>query len=357
MDLRPSDGLGGWANVALKLKSTSSNTAPTASNNTVETKEDVAYTFAASDFNFSDTDSGDTLEKVKIVTVETAGDLELDGTDVTANQEVTKAELDAGKLIFTPATDANGASYATFTFKVNDGDDDSASAYTMTIDVSSVPDVTGVAVTSTPKSGTTPKKYGAGEKIQVTVTFDESVVVAFDPHVELQVGANTRDADYVSGSLTKALVFEYTVVSGDTDSDGIGVNADVKLDTDAGSEDGIRDGDGYNADVTFTALGAQSAHPVDGSLTPPADTTAPSVESAEVTAAAPKELVIDFDEALATGSVPAASAFAVKVGGSAGPSVSSVAIDGDKVKLVLAVALDAARRASRSTIPSPARTR
>ena len=256
------------------------NTAPTASNNTVETKEDVAYTFDASDFNFADTDSSDALESVKIVTVETAGDLELDGTDVTANQEVTKAELDAGKLIFTPATDGNGASYATFTFKVNDGDDDSASAYTMTIDVDSVPDVTGVAVTSTPKSGTTPKKYGAGEKIQVTVTFDQAVVVAFDPHVELQVGANTRDADYVSGSLTKALVFEYTVVSGDTDSDGIGVNADVKLDTDVGSEDRIRDGDGYDADVTFTALGAQSAHQVDGSLTPPTD-TAPRVTSIE----------------------------------------------------------------------------
>ena len=71
------------------------------------------------------------------------------------------------------------------------------------------------------------------------------------------------------------------------------------------------------------------------------ESTAPTVSSAEVTAAKPKELVLTFSKALATGSVPAASAFAVKVGGSAGPSVSSVAIDGDKVKLVLAVALDA----------------
>ena len=71
------------------------------------------------------------------------------------------------------------------------------------------------------------------------------------------------------------------------------------------------------------------------------DTNAPTVASAEVTAAKPKELVITFNEALATGSVPAASQFTVKVGGSAGPAVSSVAIDGDKVKLALAVALDA----------------
>ena len=74
-----------------------------------------------------------------------------------------------------------------------------------------------------------------------------------------------------------------------------------------------------------------------------ADNTAPEVSGAEVTAAKPKELVIDFNEALDTGSVPAASQFTVKVGGSTSgaPSVSSVAIDGDKVKLALGVALDA----------------
>ncbi len=75
-----------------------------------------------------------------------------------------------------------------------------------------------------------------------------------------------------------------------------------------------------------------------------ASATAPTVSSAEVTAAKPKELVVTFSEALATGSVPAAAAFAVKVGGSAGPAVSSVAIDGGdatKLKLGLAVALDA----------------
>ena len=74
------------------------------------------------------------------------------------------------------------------------------------------------------------------------------------------------------------------------------------------------------------------------------DTTAPTVSVAEVTEAAPKQMVLTFSEALATGSVPATSAFAVKIDGSAGPGVSSVAIDGDdatKLKLGLAVALDA----------------
>ena len=50
----------------------STNTAPTASNGTVNTTVNTAYTFDAGDFNFLDTDSGDVLEKVKIVTVKGA---------------------------------------------------------------------------------------------------------------------------------------------------------------------------------------------------------------------------------------------------------------------------------------------
>ena len=239
------------------------------------------------------------------------GTLELDGSTIGSGdlpQTVTKDELDNDKLKYDPPEDENGNDYTTFTFKVNDGEDDSANDYTMTIDVDSVPDVTQVQVTSTPKSGTTPKKYGAGEEIQVTVTFDEAVTVTDDPHVNVAVGANTRDADYARGSGSAALVFEYTVVTGDTDSDGIAVNADVELDTDSSSEDYIRDGDGNDADLTFTALAAQSAHQVDGSLTPPVDNTAPSVSSAATDGAT---LVITFNEDLAAAPNLANGAFTV----------------------------------------------
>lgn len=43
---------------------------------TVTTNENTAYTFSASDFNFSDTDTSDTLASVKITTLESAGELE-----------------------------------------------------------------------------------------------------------------------------------------------------------------------------------------------------------------------------------------------------------------------------------------
>ena len=115
------------------------NTAPTAANKTVTTVEDRAYAFPEGDFGFDDADAGATLASVTIVTVPTAGTLALDGTAVLADGVVTTAQIDGDMLTFTPARDAHGAPYTTFTFTVNDGTDDSASAYTMTIDVTDAP--------------------------------------------------------------------------------------------------------------------------------------------------------------------------------------------------------------------------
>ena len=115
------------------------NTAPTAADKTVTTGEDRAYAFTADDFGFDDDDAGDTLASVTIVTVPSAGTLALDGTAVLADDVVTKAQIDGDMLTFTPARGAHGDPYTTFTFTVNDGTDDSASAYTMTIDVTDAP--------------------------------------------------------------------------------------------------------------------------------------------------------------------------------------------------------------------------
>ncbi|MCP4301579.1 MAG: hypothetical protein GY783_13415, partial [Gammaproteobacteria bacterium] len=115
------------------------NDAPTASNNTVTTNEDTAYTFDKTDFNFSDID-GDTLVSVKVTTLEIAGALQLSGVDVTLNQVITKADINAGNLKFVPVANASGTSYDSFDFTVNDGTADSASSYTLTIDVTAVND-------------------------------------------------------------------------------------------------------------------------------------------------------------------------------------------------------------------------
>ena len=126
----------GWATGStVNFTLTVPNAAPTAANNTVTTNQDTAYTFTAANFNFADADTGDELDHVEIVTVPSPGSLRLDGTLVTANQDVTKDDIDAAKLVFTPAAGGSGSPYTTFDFKVSDGTAESASDYTMTVNV------------------------------------------------------------------------------------------------------------------------------------------------------------------------------------------------------------------------------
>ena len=110
--------------------------APTSANKTVTVDQDDKYTFSASDFAFRDTDRGDTLQSVTIVTQPTAGTLRLRRFGRPAQpapESIPAAAL--GKLFFTPASGASGTGYASFTFKVSDGLAESASTYRMTIDV------------------------------------------------------------------------------------------------------------------------------------------------------------------------------------------------------------------------------
>ncbi|MHC4816012.1 MAG: Ig-like domain-containing protein, partial [Planctomycetota bacterium] len=128
--------------------------APTAADNTVTTNEDTGYTFSAADFGFSDVDAGDSLTKIQITSLESAGTLKLSGADVTLNQEILVADI--GNLVFTPAQDANGASYDSFDFKVHDGTEYSAAANTITVDVTAVQD----APTAADKTVTTNEDTG-----------------------------------------------------------------------------------------------------------------------------------------------------------------------------------------------------
>ncbi len=87
------------------------------------------------------------LLAVKITTLPGAGTLTLNGVAVTAGQFVSARRHHAGKLVFTPAANANGAGYASFTFQVQDdggtangGVDLDPTPRTMTVNVTSVND-------------------------------------------------------------------------------------------------------------------------------------------------------------------------------------------------------------------------
>ena len=133
---------GGPATMTIDVRAV--NDIPTASDGTVSTDEDTAYAFEAADFGFSDIEN-DTLDHVKITSLPETnqGTLWLDGTAITGAvlpQRVRLAELDDGKLTYTPPTNANGEAFASVGFKVNDGEANSALAYTITINVGPVED-------------------------------------------------------------------------------------------------------------------------------------------------------------------------------------------------------------------------
>ncbi|MHC4919155.1 MAG: Ig-like domain-containing protein, partial [Planctomycetota bacterium] len=155
--------------------------APTATNNTVTTSEDTAYTFSASDFNFTDVD-GETLTQVQITALESNGSLQLNGVDVTLNQAIAKADIDAGNLRFVPAPDATGAAYDSFQFKVHDGIEYSVAPYSMTVDVTPVQDAPTAADKTVTVDEDTPYVFTSGD-------FNFADVDAGDSLTHVQIAA------------------------------------------------------------------------------------------------------------------------------------------------------------------------
>ncbi len=123
--------------------------------------------------------------------------------------------------------------------------------------------VSGVSLTSSPAVATT---YGRGEQIEVQVTFNRRVSVTGTPQVALTVGAQTRQADYASGTGTYTLTFHYTVVAADADADGIEVGASA-LALNSGTLNDARDGTTAAAlGLGSHALSTAAGHKVDGTL-------------------------------------------------------------------------------------------
>ena len=124
------------------------------------------------------------------------------------------------------------------------------------------PAPTDVLISSTPRNGHT---YGAGEIIEVSVTFDEEVSVTDGPALRLSIGPYTRRAPYATGSGTRTLVFRYQVQGADSDDDGISIGPNAL----AGTGGVIEDHAGTAMTRGIQPVGPQSSHRVDGSISPP----------------------------------------------------------------------------------------
>ena len=117
------------------------NIPPVSGNPKLTTLEDTEYTYALRHFPLYDADAGDTLGYVRIVTLPASdkGTLTLNGANVSAGDSVSPADLAAGHLKYIPPANAHGSNYASFTFKVSDGTDESAT-YTVTMSITPMND-------------------------------------------------------------------------------------------------------------------------------------------------------------------------------------------------------------------------
>ena len=199
------------------------------------------------------------------------------------------------------------------------------------------PEVSGLAITSDPGSDQT---YAAGDTIEATATFNETVKVEGTPQMRLRVGTRNRTAGYLRGTDTALLVFGYEVVDGDEASGGVSIQAG-RIALNGGT---IEDEAENAAERDHEAVAVQTGHKVDG--------VKPAFVSAAVDGAS---LTLTYREALDGGSSPASGDFAVTVGGN-DRTVSGVSVSGSVVTLTLNPEVEHGDRAIRVsyTIPTGA---
>ena len=146
------------------------------------------------------------------------------------------------------------------------------------------PTITGVALSSRPRSGDT---YGRGETVRVTLEMSEVVEVTGAPRLKLKLDTEHADtwATYENGTGTSHLNFAYTVAEPATSTRGVAVAANT-LDANGGA---IRSAvTQAHAEPSHAGLPHDAAHKV--------DTTPPAPVSAEVDG---HVATVAFDEDLA----------------------------------------------------------
>ncbi|WP_052659165.1 DUF4347 domain-containing protein [Pseudomonas sp. LFM046] len=128
--------------------------------------------------------------------------------------------------------------------------------------LNNVASTTGVrvdAVVPTVSSVTVPigLPYNGGDTLTFVVNASEAVFVNGTPRLALDIGGTTVFANYVAGSGTSTLVFQYTIQAGDNDANGIAVTG---LAANGGT---LRDGAGNDLNLSLNNIGNTSGVIVD----------------------------------------------------------------------------------------------
>ncbi|QFT36416.1 MULTISPECIES: VCBS domain-containing protein [unclassified Vibrio] len=220
---RDNHGNQATAHLAISIQGTDDNHTPVVTAHSVSTNEDTTHTFSTAEFGYTDQD-GDALHFITVGQLPANGLLLLNGKAVTTNQQISKADLDAGHLTFTPIHNENGTNYAHFTFTANDGQQDSASA-TMTLNVNAVNDdpTVGSSFKSSPED--TPMRFTKADFKYSDVDGDalSHITITHVAHGTLSLnGHSVSVGDDVSAADVSSLVFTPTLNYSSAGLNGLG---------------------------------------------------------------------------------------------------------------------------------------
>ena len=101
--------------------------------------------------------------------------------------------------------------------------------------------------------------YITSQNLDFTVNYSEAITVTGTPYIPITLNTGgTVSASYVSGSGTSALVFRYSVVSGNADNDGISVGSAIALN--GGT---LKNGSSVDALLTLNSVASTTGVKVD----------------------------------------------------------------------------------------------
>ena len=180
------------------------------------------------------------------------------------------------------------------------------------------PVVSTIEITSRPQTDAT---YAPGDAMEVTVTFSETVAVTGMPRLTLNVGGGNRTANYRSGA-DATLLFSYTVADGESDADGVSIEAD-SLSRNGGT---IQDAADNDAVLDHDGLAADAGHKVDA--------VKPELAASGGAVVDGTRLTLTWDEPLDGSSTPVSGDFTV-AGGDHVRTVTGVRVNGSAVELTL----------------------
>lgn len=186
--------------------------------------------------------------------------------------------------ILSGQNDVNGISIGANSMAFNGGSIKSLSGVTATITHTAVtdnalylvdttnPTVSTVAITGA--TGVSNSFVNVGDVVTATVTFSKSVTITGSPTLGLNIGGTVVQAAYSSGSGSTSILFTYTIQSGQTDANGISIDAN-SISLNGGT---INDSVGNVATLTHTAVADNASYKV--------DTTPPSLSTVAITGSA-----------------------------------------------------------------------